>query len=257
MFSFFKKDRKEKSVTKEYQTDYHNVVSILNYFHAQTGVTFENKESILKNKVTSFCRMRDIHSFDDLLKDIKVQQSLKQELIDHLTTNETYFYREIKQINQLVQIIKKEDRCVEILCAPSSTGEEAYTIAIALLEAGIASSSFRILGIDINAQATQRAVEGKYKERNLRNLSSSVMEKYFTKENDRYYLDKSVKALVRFEVHNIFDATFKSLGRFDFIFSRNMLIYFDKETKLKAKGILESMRKNRQYEVFFGHADLF
>jgi chemotaxis protein methyltransferase CheR len=58
-------------------------------------------------------------------------------------------------------------------------------------------------------------------------------------------------------VINIFDSAFESLGKFDFVFSRNMLIYFDKETKQRAKNILQSMRKNEKYEVFFGHADLF
>ena len=60
-----------------------------------------------------------------------------------------------------------------------------------------------------------------------------------------------------FKVINLFDPDFKNIGKFDFIFSRNMFIYFDKETKIRAKKILEDLRKNPNQEIFFGHADLF
>ncbi len=70
-------------------------------------------------------------------------------------------------------------------------------------------------------------------------------------------LETQTLAAVDIKLTNLFDPSFKSLGKFDFIFSRNMLIYFDKETKLKAKKILEDMRKNDKQAVFFGHADLF
>ena len=66
-----------------------------------------------------------------------------------------------------------------------------------------------------------------------------------------------IKSLVSFKVVNLFDVSFNNLGKFDFVFSRNMLIYFDKATKLKAKSILENIRKTDEHKVFFGHADLF
>ena len=144
-----------------------------------------------------------------------------------------------------------------ILCAPSSTGEEPYSIVIALLEAGVASSKFQIVGIDINSDALEKASCATYKEKSIRNLPKDVVRKYFTQNSETYTLKKEFSSLVTFKLANIFDSSFVSLGKFDFIFSRNMLIYFDKETKLKAKEILESMRKNREHNVFFGHADLF
>ncbi len=179
------------------------------------------------------------------------------QLIDYLTTNETFFYREIKQIAELVTLVKNASSHVEILCAPCATGEEPYSIAIALLEAGIPPDKFNILGIDINSDALNKALEASYKERSIRNLSAQIISKYFIKINERYVLNSTVKRLVRFELANIFDESFKKIGKFDFIMSRNMLIYFDKETKLKAKEILQSMRKDDKKEIFFGHADLF
>jgi len=258
MLNFFKKkitlNSKEKIVVKK---DYSDVEPISDYFKSETGVTFEKQITILKNKLTTFCRQRDINSFTELLDRIKSDKSLKQSLIDALTTNETFFYREFKQIEHLVSLVKKLDNKVDILCAPSATGEEPYSIAIALLEAGVSSNKFKITGIDINEEAVQRAEKAVYKERNIRNLSLVILNKYFIKDEKHYILQNIIKSQVHYRVANLFDTSFKSLGKFDFIFSRNMLIYFDKETKVKAKEILESMRKNETQEIFFGHADLF
>ena len=258
MFNFFKKKKAPVYIepVKEIE-DYEDIIPIANYFHKETGIIFDKQMSILKNKVISFCRQRNIYSFKKLLLDIESMKQLKQELIDHLTTNETYFYRELKQIMQLVELVKKSNTSIQILCAPSSTGEEPYSIAIALLEAGVPVSRFSIVGIDINSQAISKSKDAEYGQRNIRHLSDEIISKYFQKHNEKYLLKQDIKSLVSFKVVNIFDENLKSIGKFDFIFSRNMLIYFDKETKLKAKKILESLRKTDEHNVFFGHADLF
>ena len=258
MFNFFKK--KEIVLEDEkvvYQEDYNDIEPISKYFHNETGITFDKQISILKSKVTSFCRQREIHSFTKLLEGIQSNKELKQELVDHLTTNETFFYREFKQIEELVELVKISHGKISILCAPSATGEEPYSIAIALLEAGIPSSTFSIVGIDINADAISKAKKAVYRERNVRNLSPEIISKYFVEDKKSYILSQSIKSLVSFKIANIFDNSFQTIGKFDFIFSRNMLIYFDKETKLKAKAILQSLRKDDKNQVFFGHADLF
>lgn len=258
MFNFFKKksaEVQEKEI--EVHQDYSDISLVARYFKNETGVTFDKQESILKNKVTTFCKQREIHTFTSLLETINKNAKIKQELIDYLTTNETFFYREFKQIDELTKLVKKTSGHVEILCAPSATGEEPYSIAIALLEAGVSSSSFKILGIDINLDAINKAKEAHYRERNVRNLTPEIIRKYFTHNGEKYILNDSITSLVSFKLANLFDPSFASLGKFDFVFSRNMLIYFDHETKLKAKAILENMRKNDEIGVFFGHADLF
>ena len=258
MFGWFRKrDTKTQEQKDEQVEDYNNIEIIAAYFKDETGVTFDKQESILKNKVTTFCKLRNIYSFSSLLEKIKYNKELKQELIDALTTNETFFYREFKQIEDLVGLVKEAKGHVDILCAPSATGEEPYSIVIALLEAGISPMSFHITGIDINSEAINKAKEGIYKERNVRNLSLQIIERYFIKQDNFFAIKNSVKSNVTFRILNLFDPSFTAIGKFDFIFSRNMLIYFDKETKLKAKNILESLRKNPNQEIFFGHADLF
>jgi len=91
----------------------------------------------------------------------------------------------------------------------------------------------------------------------VKNLNPVLLEKYFEIENEKYKIKNTIKDLVEFRKVNIFEDELFSLGKFDYIFSRNMFIYFDKETKHKAKDRLESLLKTPQNPIFFGHADMF
>jgi chemotaxis protein methyltransferase CheR len=254
---FQKKAPKEEQSSIQVREDFSNIQSLADYFKTLSGVTFDKQLSILNSKAKTFCRNHDISSYEILLQKIQTDTSLRQELINRLTTNETFFYREFAQIAQLVSLIKQERQKVRILCAPCATGEESYSIAIALLEAGVQSSEFEIVGIDINSYAIERAKEALYRERNLKNLSHELRIRYFDQNEEMYQLHQNIKNLVSFQVCNIFDAEFQNLGKFDYIFSRNMLIYFDTATKKQAIKILEAMRKDPNKAIFFGHADLF
>jgi len=259
MFSWLFSNQKE-SLKHEHakpKEEFVDVTPLAQYFEALTGVTFEKQTSILNSKARSFALSHNIYSYEELLKRIKEDDFLKQKLINRLTTNETFFYREFAQIAQLVKEVQKESHKVRILCAPCATGEEPYSIAIALLEAGVKENDFFIVGIDINSDAIKKAKEGVYKERNMRNLSESIQAKYFEQKDKSFCITESVKKLVDFQIVNIFDDKFQRLEKFDYLFSRNMLIYFDQETKRKARKILESMLKDRTKEIYFGHADLF
>ena len=259
MFNFFKKKNPEKKINLDEKIveNYENIGLIAEYFYSETGITFDKQMSILKNKVILFCKQKRIASCEQLLLDIKSDLNIKQEIIDLLTTNETYFYREFSQIEEVVLLAKHKNTDIRILCAPSATGEEPYSIAIALLESGVSSKQIKIVGIDINHEALTKAKMAIYGERNVRNLSLNIRNKYFIEKEKKYILNTNVKNLVTFELVNIFDKSFTEFGKFDFIFSRNMLIYFDKITKQKARDILEKMRKDENQDIFFGHADLF
>ena len=259
MFSFFKK--KQQVQVEEVQNrvhDYEDVTELMHYFEQETGITFEQQKNILKSKLTLFCKTNKIDSFTGLLNSVKSDGELKQELINLLTTNETYFYREFTQIQEVVEHVqhRASSTPIKILCAPCATGEEPYSIAIALLEAGV-SVEFSITGIDINSEALQKAKDARYSKRHMGSLDETLVQRYFGLEDEQYVLSEKVKSRVSFEQKNVFEPDFTALGKFDYVFSRNMLIYFDKETKLKVKSILESMQKDPSVGVFFGHADLF
>ncbi|WP_304545940.1 CheR family methyltransferase [Sulfurimonas microaerophilic] len=254
---FPKKIQTQTPLYEERQEDFSDVTIVAEYFKDLTGVTFDKQISILNSKAKSFCQNNNIYSYRELLEKISNDADLKQDLINRLTTNETFFYREFNQIAELVSLVKQENHPVRILCAPCATGEESYSIAIALLEAGIASNRFKIIGIDINSEAITKAKEANYRERNVRNLSDELQQRYFIQEGEIFHLKSDIKQLVEFHIFNIFEERFKSLEKFDYIFSRNMLIYFDAPTKQKAVEVLESMQKDQTKKIFFGHADLF
>ncbi len=254
-----KKDQNDENHSTQAQEieDYNDVTPIADYIKEQTGINFDKQLGILKSKMTSFCKIRYIKSFKTCLSMVHDDSSFRQELINYLTTNETYFYREHRQIEDFVKQVKADQKTVRVLCAPCSSGEEPYSLVIALLEADIEASRFHITAIDISTDALDLAQQAVYKERNVKNLSSELRSKYFDFKENLYILKEEIKASVTFRQINIFDKEFEALGKFDYVFSRNMLIYFDKETKLKAKEILESMLKDKEKTIYFGHADLY
>jgi chemotaxis protein methyltransferase CheR len=256
MFRIFKKKKEIAVVAKEEQIEnFIDVTALLIYFKNETGIDFGKKEEIISTKLSNFCRNRGFYDFKSFLNNLKADNYLKQELIDYLTVNETYFYREFHQIEELVEKVKKNKDKVRVLCVPSSTGEEPYSIAIALMEANVTRDKFEIVGIDINSEVIDRAKSAVYKSRSLHKIPSNVREVYFNQKGERYYLVEGIKKLVSFRVINLFSDAFLSLGKFDYIFCRNMMIYFDEPTKQKAKSRLELLIKNSNEKIFYGHAD--
>jgi len=229
-----------------------NVKEISIYFKNLTGIEFHNME-ILKNKISIFCKHQNIDE-KKLLDVLKISVKARQLFINNLTTNETYFNREFYQIQKLVELAKNKSY-IKILSAPCSSGEEPYSIAIALLEAGM--NNFEICGIDINDEILQKAKDGIYKARSIQRLDKNIVQKYFKKDDKKYILSNNIKRYIYFRKFNIFDKNISLLGKFDYVFSRNMFIYFDEEAKQKAKNILESLREDQNQEIFFGQADIF
>lgn len=261
MFDFFKRKtpKLHKSQIKEVNiSDFENIDRLMDAFKEETAIEFDQKKSIFQNKVVNFARNNEVESINECINIMKSRSGeLKEKLIDVLTTNETYFYREVVQIENMAKEIKQHGTKVRILSAPCATGEEPYTIAMALLEAGVSESDFEIVAIDINKYAVEFGAKGCFRQKSLRLVSHEIQQKYFIQNENLFCVKEYIKSRVQFKTVNIFDNEFKNLGKFDYIYSRNMLIYFDYETKLKVKDLLEGMLKNRERGVYFGHADLF
>ena len=259
MFSFLKKkkpDEKKHAEAIFSDDSFDDAQDIFDLFTSVTGMHFHKKEPITKEKIKNFCLRHDIHGFKQLNMLLEKEPSLMQDLIDYLTVNETYFFREIEQIRLLERFVKEADDTVHILCAPCSSGEEVYSIIIHLLEAGIPKEKFRIVGIDINASAIQKAQKGLFSERSVNRVDDHLRKKYFYNEGSTYQINPNLAAMASFRVENIFSETFPSLGKFDFIFSRNLFIYFDATEKRRAVERFCSMLHPKGH-VFFGHADIF
>jgi len=225
---------------------------LLNYFQDVTGMDFSHKKDVLMGKLTLFCHHNDIYSFDELLKLCKKNNDIEHKLIDYLTINETYFNREYPQIKALSSMIKESPTKVDILSLPCSSGEEVYTILIELLEAGISSEQVSLTGFDINSTIIEKARSGLFSERSLHRVEQNIITKYFQKEEQNYKINDRLKYIPHFSVQSIFALTHEK--KYDYIFCRNLLIYFDEETKKKAIRSLMSLLKE-DGKLFLGHSD--
>ena len=224
------------------------------FIYELTGLTFPaNNRSTLDTKVSRFFEKKSILE-ENSVTSVQSDSQLLQELLDFLTVNESYFFREMAVIDEMIKRINQRPGKVRILCAPSSSGEESYTIVMALLKAGKPASEIEIVGIDINSSVIDMAQEALYTKRRVHRVEESDLERYFTLEDDKYRLKDEVRQCVSFSKLNIFDTAISGLGRFDIVFSRNMLIYFDKESSKRAEKVFYDVLKPDGY-LLVGHAD--
>ncbi len=187
-----------------------------------------------------------------------------QNLMNAVTVNETYFFREHDQFEVMVNDvlpqldkIRPSNEPLRILSAPCSTGEEPYSMVLYLLEEAnlIEKRDIEIVGIDIDSNVIKKAQDGKFSERSVHAIPPAQLGKYFKKASFSYSLIDDLIGAVDFKVVNIFDrADVRDLGKFDIIFSRNMLIYFDDASKKEVAMTFYDMLKPNGY-VFLGHAE--
>ena len=208
---------------------------------------------LVKNHIIALCERYNITSFVTLLEKVKKDKELFTELVDAITIHETYFFREKEQIVEALEQYKN-DTPLSILSAPSSSGEEAYSIAILALEMGI--KNFHVTGIDISSAIIEKANRALYSQRSVNFLNAELLEKYFIKISDRYSVKESLKEYMSFKQINLFEDNIYQLGKFDIIFSRNMFIYFKDEKKIEAYKRLESLKKDENSSIYLGHADI-
>jgi chemotaxis protein methyltransferase CheR len=165
---------------------------------------------------------------------------LERDVVDAMTTNETFFFRDRVPFENFRKIIlpkllqaRKEMRQIRIWCAACSTGQEPYSIAMLLDEEAHRLSGWNvdILATDLSRSVIAAAREGVYTQFEMqRGLPISQLLRYFRQDGDRWRINEHLRSRVRFEEFNLL-SDYRALGRFDVIFCRNVLIYFDVPTK--------------------------
>jgi chemotaxis protein methyltransferase CheR len=189
----------------------------------------------------------------------------REALINAFTINETYFYREEHQFQALgAQILpeivrtKRPGDLLRIWSMPCSTGEEAYSIAIWLLENWplVDAYNIEIVGSDVDTAALKHAREGRFGTRSLARLPEKLVESYFESERGhRRKIIDDLRESVRFFAANIVDrSTLAGLGRFDVVLCRNLLIYFDDESRRIAVNNLHESMNNGGF-ICLGHSE--
>jgi chemotaxis protein methyltransferase CheR len=188
-----------------------------------------------------------------------------QKLINALTVNETYFFRENHQFEVLTKNILSElhkirpkSEVIRILSAPCSTGEEPYSIVIHIVEEKniLSERNIEIVGIDIDSNVIQKACDARYSNRSVHAVPKDIFSKYFEKI-DRIYnqFSQELQEVVDFRVVNVFDnEELEKLGKFDVIFSRNMMIYFDDQARKQVAMNFYNILKPNGF-VLLGHAE--
>jgi len=188
-----------------------------------------------------------------------------QSLVNAMTVNETYFYRERYQLDCLVRSILPEvvrplsrGDTVKIWSVPCSTGEEPYSIAIHLLEnwKSVDDYNIEITASDIDTKVLKTARRGTYSDRSYQYVPKTVMEKYTSYIGDgNYQVIEALRNSVRFTTANILDAkNGNQNGAYDIIFCRNLLIYFDDLSRREAADAMYAGLKPGGF-VCLGHSE--
>ncbi|WP_294946972.1 protein-glutamate O-methyltransferase CheR [Sulfurivirga sp.] len=236
--------------------------------YRRTGIKIDLKRyDILKPKLEKVLTQFGYSDFRSFFHDFRFEKNpaLIQEILNTVTINETYFFREKYQFETLISEVlprlhqlRPTGEPIRILCAPSSTGEEPYSIALSLLDEGrlLDARDFELVGIDIDSVAIAKARAGIYTPRSVQHVPPHLLQQYFIQRTDgRYELVDFLKGVVNFQVVNVMDRqAMRRLGRFDVIFCRNMLIYFDEISRREVAMTFYELLKP-QGAVFLGHAE--
>jgi len=236
------------------------------FLHRRTGMHFgESKRYYIERRIADRLAATGMRTFSAYLAHIETDQGEVEQLINIFTVNETYFYREEHQLrcmsrSLLPEIVqgRKPGDLVRIWSVPCSTGEEPYSIAVWLLENWplVDAYHIEIVGSDIDTQVLLDAKAGDYGERALSRLPADVVERYFEPAQAGHRrLIQDLRESVKFTAANLVDpASVTAQGRFDIIFCRNVLIYFDDSARLLAVNNLYDSLHSGGY-ICLGHTE--
>lgn len=237
------------------------------YQHCGLHFTEDSKYLLVKRlgKRVQHHRLKDFKEYYYFLRYNQGREQELSEVVDALTTNETYFFREDFQLKTFVQDVVPElcrrreqegQKRLRIWSAGCSTGEEPYTLAMLLLDRPALSGwQIEIIGTDISQRVLQVARKGVYGPSSFRSTPPEIQRRFFTETEGKHRVADRVKNLVTISHLNLFDAPRVSLlGKMDAIFCRNVIIYFDLPAK---KRVIETFNQRLHPEGFLllGHSE--
>jgi chemotaxis protein methyltransferase CheR len=209
-----------------------------------------DKQYLVESRLIPLARRNGLSGLGELVARIKIgSEALTSEVVEAMTTNETFFFRDKIPFDHLRETIlpallqaRANRRSLRIWSAASSTGQEPYSIAMCLKELGAALAGWRveILATDLSQGVLEKARTGIFSQFEVqRGLPIQMLVKHFTQVGELWQLNADIRAMVQHRQLNLLQ-DFSHLGTFDVIFCRNVLIYFDPDTKL---GIFDRLAK--------------
>ena len=239
---------------------------LTSYIYQNYGINLKQKKNLIEGRLTNVIIEKGFNNFGDYIRTVTADKSGQEAtlLINKLTTNHTFFMREAshfqyfsdKVLPQLVQ--QTSERDLRIWSAGCSSGEEPYTLAMFLQEYfGEQKSKWntQVLATDISVRAIEEGERGVYAKEALEHLPALWKLQYFEKlQAEKYQITDKLRAEVVFRIFNLMDQVFPFKRKFHCIFCRNVMIYFDQETKI------ELVRKFYQHTepggyLFIGHSE--
>ena len=245
------------------RTDFDQICKLLKQ---ESGLILSpDKAYLLESRLLPVARKWKLATFDDLAKALRgnTDAALVRDVVDAMTTNESFFFRDKRPFEQFKDIVlpamlksRTDQKRIRIWSAACSSGQEPYSLAMILAElAGkLAGWQIDIVATDLSGEMLARAREGIYSQFEVqRGLPINLLVKYFKQVGDRWQITDKLRGTVDYRAFNLL-ADPAPLGRFDVVFCRNVLIYFDQDTKAKVlEGVARQM-PNDGY-LFLGGAE--
>jgi chemotaxis protein methyltransferase CheR len=241
------------------------------YIYDLSGIYFQdNKKYLLESRLQRRMKYIGITSFNEYFNFIRFKPEGRNEidyLMEAITINETYFFRNQAQLDVLVSkiipdLIEKKrqlgNKKIKIWSAASSSGEEPYSVAMVINEFIKPYNNdfiFEIVGTDIDRNVIKTAQSGNYREYSIRNMPKHFLRKYFEFNGGSYALRPEIKKYVTFKVLNLYDEkAMRMMFNYDIIFCENVLIYFDTNSKVKVVSLLYDALNHGGY-LFIGFSE--
>lgn len=238
--------------------------------HEQFGLFFDDSQrGSLRSRLAGRLASLGLASFEDYYHYLRFGPQHAEErdrMATHLTNNETYFYREMPQLQVFADAVleslkdrktARDDRRLEVLSAGCSSGEEAYTLAMIIYDSGLFFWNWdvRVTGMDVDLAALEKARRAVYHPNSFRSIRPQILEKHFVKEPGGARVKDPIRKMVRFRQGNIVEpASYEGLAPLDAIFCRNVLIYFSDAMILKVVKLFHEALAPGGY-LFLGHAE--
>ncbi len=222
----------------------HDYDFLRNLLKVRSGLVLgADKQYLVESRLLPVARKAGLADLAALVQRLKGPDAepLALQVVEAMMTNETFFFRDRIPFEQFRDTImpallaaRAAARRIRIWCAAASTGQEPYTLAICLKEMGrkLAGWQVEIVATDISNEALEKARSGTYTQFEVqRGLPIMMLVKYFTQVGELWQLTPEMRSMVQFKMHNLLH-DFGRLGVFDVVFCRNVLMYFDPQTKV-------------------------
>jgi len=209
----------------------------------QSGLVLtQDKAYLLESRLMPVARKRGMKGLEELSDTLRArnEEALINEVTEAMTTNESFFFRDIKPFELFREHVlphltknRADRKSFRVWCAAASSGQEPYSIGMTIREEAAKLARWRteIVGTDISREILEKASSGLYSQFEVqRGLPIQLLLKYFEKNEDMWQADAALRAMVTYKEYNLLD-DLRALGNFDVVFCRNVLIYFDQDTK--------------------------